>query len=147
MRRNQPVPSERKIIPCIAVVSNNRLLLLQRGHASKYPHTWCIPGGKMEAGETPAQCAARELREETGINVAFNADDALLGDYDSGTLDSEGQPYRLRVFVARMEERPIVAIEPGFEGYGWFTLEQTINLGAMKPAARVALDLKLENGL
>lgn len=29
--------------------------------------TWSAPGGHLEFGETPQQCAARELFEETGI--------------------------------------------------------------------------------
>ena len=30
---------------------------------------WCIPGGRLEAGETPAQAARRETREETGATL------------------------------------------------------------------------------
>ena len=33
--------------------------------------TWLPIGGELEAGETPLEAAARELREETGIVGAF----------------------------------------------------------------------------
>lgn len=152
--------AEPRIIPCIAVVANNRLLLLQRGAESKYPHTWCIPGGKIEDGETDKQCAIRELREETGIDVD---DLELLGDFESGTRDMDGKPYLLRVFVLRCPEgmktacigcnedgsggRPVVTVEPGFQGFGWFNLQQIVNVGAMAPAKRVAVQLGIEQDL
>ncbi len=31
---------------------------------------WIGVGGKLEAGETPADCAIREIREETGLRVS-----------------------------------------------------------------------------
>ena len=40
-----------------------RILLQKRAD----DHTWCVPGGSMELGETPEQAARREAFEETGL--------------------------------------------------------------------------------
>lgn len=37
--------------------------------ASFMPGVWVFPGGIIEAGESPADCAARELAEEAGIEL------------------------------------------------------------------------------
>lgn len=46
---------------------NSELLLLKRSKALTLgPGLWGFPAGHIEAGETPAQCAMRELHEEIG---------------------------------------------------------------------------------
>ncbi|WP_225834554.1 NUDIX hydrolase [Streptomyces sp. NK08204] len=50
----------------------DRLLLLKFHVDPDAPdrgHGWCTPGGGVEEGETWADAAARELREETGLSV------------------------------------------------------------------------------
>src|SRR6202162_2717437 len=50
------------------VVDNGRALLIRRGsHPLK--GEWSIPGGLLEVGETLEQGVARELAEETGLEV------------------------------------------------------------------------------
>ncbi|HEV2219376.1 MAG TPA: Nudix family hydrolase [Casimicrobiaceae bacterium] len=49
--------------------SDGDVLLAQRPPGKDCAGYWEFPGGKLEAGETPAQALARELREELGIVV------------------------------------------------------------------------------
>jgi 8-oxo-dGTP pyrophosphatase MutT (NUDIX family) len=50
------------------------VLLARRGrHLSFMPGVWVFPGGAVEAQETPADCAARELAEEVGIELGDDA--------------------------------------------------------------------------
>lgn len=50
---------------------------------------WLQPGGHVDAGETPWDGALREAREETGLEVAFHADQ----------LDDDGVPRLIHVDV------------------------------------------------
>ncbi len=45
------------------------VLLTRRRPGSHLAGLWELPGGRIEAGESPGQAARRELREETGLDV------------------------------------------------------------------------------
>jgi ADP-ribose pyrophosphatase YjhB (NUDIX family) len=49
------------------VVEDGRILLLNQD--TDAGRSWSLPGGKLEAGETLAQALAREMKEETGLDV------------------------------------------------------------------------------
>jgi 8-oxo-dGTP diphosphatase len=53
----------------VAVVrdGDGRVLLAERTRGQVAAGFWELPGGKIDPGESPADAAARELREETGV--------------------------------------------------------------------------------
>ncbi len=58
----------------VAVFRDGRILLTKR---EDY-HVWCMPGGHIDPGETFPRAARREVREETGLEVAVTR---LVGIY------------------------------------------------------------------
>ena len=58
-----PVPVVRAIIPD----ANGRVLIVRRQGGAYGSGRWCLPGGKVDYGETVEQALAKELREETAL--------------------------------------------------------------------------------
>jgi len=51
------------------IVTNHdgRVLLLRRAAAEYGNNAWCLPGGKVDYGDTVEGTVAKELQEETGL--------------------------------------------------------------------------------
>jgi len=85
------------------VVRDGRVLFARRGHEPAMG-TWSIPGGRVEAGETTAGAAVRELHEETGLIGTVQR--AL------GTVrlpGPEGLPYLIHDYLLAAEGTPVAA--------------------------------------
>ena len=53
----------------LPVLADRRVLLIQQYRYAARQFLWELVAGKMDAGETPLQAAARELKEETGYRA------------------------------------------------------------------------------
>lgn len=53
----------------ICIIEGSKVLLSRRANTGWMDGKLCIPGGHVEAGETPLQAIVREIREELGVTV------------------------------------------------------------------------------
>lgn len=69
------------------VVSNGKVLCVQRALDGTLPGMWEFPGGKIEPGETPRQALEREIQEELRCQVAVgNEVTTTSHEYDFGIV-------------------------------------------------------------
>jgi len=110
-------PGERYRLPIsvkAALVDGDRVCLLLNERDQ-----WELPGGRLEAGESPEACLAREVREELGIEVSVD-----------GLLDARFfQPVpEKQIFIVVYRCSRLTGAEPVLSAehreLGWFTLSQ-----------------------
>ncbi len=114
-------------IGCSAVIfdADKKILLTRRSDNG----LWCLPSGAMEPGESVAEACAREVWEETGLNVDVVR---LVGVYSD--------PHRIIVYpdgnkvhiVALSFEAKVTGGELGLSNetteFGYFTLEEAAKM-------------------
>jgi 8-oxo-dGTP diphosphatase len=57
------------VTAAIILNDQNQVLICQRGPGGNHGYMWEFPGGKVEEGETLADCLARECLEELEITI------------------------------------------------------------------------------
>jgi 8-oxo-dGTP diphosphatase len=116
MKSNTDKKKHPKVGVGVLVVKENQILLGERinAHGSG---TWCPPGGHLEFGESPQDCAARELEEEAGLI----AKEVILGPWTNDFFESEGKHYvTLYTLVPEFKGIPFVQEPDKCLRWEWF---------------------------
>lgn len=87
-----PIPA------AVALIVRGGKVLLARRAAEPYAGTWDLPGGFLEAGETPERGLAREIREEIGARIGS----ARFLAFFTETYGPGGFPILAAVFRVRL---------------------------------------------
>lgn len=100
---------------CAILVSDGKILAVQRGPESSHPMKWEFPGGKINPEETAEQCIVRELHEELQVEIG------ILKKLESIEFQYPGKQIELIPFVCCMVSGELVLTEHIAEH--WFNLD------------------------
>lgn len=96
----------------------NEILLGYRKNINLGYHTWGLPGGKLDFGEELKDCAKRELKEETNLDV--NISDLKLDDVTNAVFDDETH-YITVIYETCIFTNDLQVVEPDkCEEWKWF---------------------------
>jgi 8-oxo-dGTP diphosphatase len=99
---------------------NNLFLVAKRLPGGSMGSRWEFPGGKTEAGESPREALAREIREELGAEISVGGNLAAVEFFN------EGRRYCLLAFEAALKT-PIRKLG-AHEEIRWLRWEEIANL-------------------
>ena len=97
-----------RIATSVIPIRDGKVLVGQRADGSG---CWQWAGGKPEPGETLAECAVRELREETGLQATELTEVAPM------TVEHRGSRWTVHFYEATVEGE-VVHLEPD-KSLGW----------------------------
>ena len=110
-------------VGCSAAIFDDegRVLLTRRADNGQ----WCLPSGGMDAGESPAEAAIREVFEETGLHVRVTR---LVGVYsDPNQLVVYADGNRVQIVAIHFEAEVIggtLGLSEETTEFGYFSAEQ-----------------------
>lgn len=98
----------------LAITDDDRLVLIRNQRFAVGREIWELPAGTLELGEDPADCARRELEEETGYRAGHI--EPLTDFYTTPGICTE----RMHAFLARdlehvgqrLEDGEAITVEP-----------------------------------
>ena len=104
---------------CVVITREEELkvLLIQRGN-EPFKGCWAFPGGFMDMDETTEQCAIRELKEETGLDVTGVQQ---LGCYSKVDRDPRGRTLTVAYLAIIDEAKDVKGLDDATKAE-WFPI-------------------------
>ena len=110
---------------CIVITKETepKVLLIQRGN-QPFKGAWAFPGGFMNMDETTEQCAVRELKEETGLQIS---NIQQIGAYSKVDRDPRGRTVTV-AYLAIVDETIAVTGQDDAAKAEWWPLSDLPHL-------------------
>ena len=120
-----PKANSMKPAAAVAIIDNGKLLMLKRKDNKK----WTLPGGTMELDESLVDCAIREIKEESGLDVTILD---IIGTYTDPNIRIEYSDGEVRreftiVFYGIVQSSNVVLDEES-SAFGWISLNEVLKL-------------------
>ena len=128
-------------VGAVVVRADGRILLTRRANPP-LQGLWSIPGGVLELGETIAECARREVLEESGVHCAPTD---IFYAVDSIHRDAAGRVRYHYLIVDVLAQWTSGEARAGTDALdvGWFTLDELADLATTPQVHHVANELLL----
>lgn len=120
-------------------------VLLVRRASAPYKGCWALPGGFVQEGESLAECARRELLEETGVDEAYLEQLYTFGEPDR---DPRGRVATVAYFALVRSDELILEAATDADAAAWFPVDELPDLAFdhadILQVARERLSAKVE---
>lgn len=114
-----PLMDRPKVGIGVIIVRDGMIFLMKRAGAFEHG-TWSPPGGHLEHGESPEECAIRETFEETGLRMTSARVIALTNDL----FPESGKHYvTILLRAENIDDGPVTLNPAEASDYGWFPLD------------------------
>ncbi|RPH93007.1 MAG: NUDIX hydrolase [Calditrichaeota bacterium] len=104
-----------------AIIENRKgaVLVLKRANTSSGDGLWCLPGGKVDYGQTLAQAIEREVAEETQLSCR---NPRCLFFHESVPTSTPATHYITFYFFCQVDQEPMLNFESS--DFAWITPQQ-----------------------